>query len=117
MKTTYGELHAFEADLKRADTAYTDEAIGPHTDGTYMTEAPGLQVFHCFLHDGQGGENTLVDGLQIYNSFSQLYPREAELLRQKALPAEYIEGNSERNPKYPEVMNHFWNEDLTFKFD
>lgn len=31
--------------MHRQDTAYSNEAIGPHTDGTYFEHPPGIQVF------------------------------------------------------------------------
>ena len=39
------------------DTAFTSLAIEPHTDGTYVHDAPGLQTLHCLKKDSVGGEN------------------------------------------------------------
>lgn len=44
------------------DTAYGSEAIGPHTDGTYLDQPPGIQVFHCLKPANKGGLTLLVDG-------------------------------------------------------
>lgn len=58
-----GGFYDFTADLTMKDTAYTSEAIGPHTDTTYFTDPAGLQMFHLLSHtDGTGGESLLVDG-------------------------------------------------------
>ena len=48
------------------DSSYSGDALGVHTDGTYWSDPPGLQVFHCFAADTAGGGTTvLVDGLEI----------------------------------------------------
>ncbi|PQE04145.1 trimethyllysine dioxygenase protein [Rutstroemia sp. NJR-2017a BVV2] len=63
--THYGGFYDFTSDLTMKDTAYTSEAIGPHTDTTYFTDPAGLQMFHLLSHeDGVGGESLLVDGFK-----------------------------------------------------
>jgi len=72
--THYGGFYDFTSDLSLKDTAYTSEALEPHTDNTYFTEPAGLQALHLLSHtsgskaadklweDGLGGESVLVDG-------------------------------------------------------
>ncbi|KXL51192.1 hypothetical protein M433DRAFT_146629 [Acidomyces richmondensis BFW] len=72
--THYGGFYDFTSDLSMKDTAYTSEALEPHTDTTYFTEPAGLQALHLLSHtsgsnvggrtweDGLGGESILVDG-------------------------------------------------------
>ncbi|QSZ35174.1 hypothetical protein DSL72_008041 [Monilinia vaccinii-corymbosi] len=61
--THYGGFYDFTSDLTMKDTAYTSEAIGPHTDTTYFTDPAGLQMFHLLSHtEGTGGSSLLVDG-------------------------------------------------------
>lgn len=51
--------------MEKKDTAYTDLALGVHTDNTYFSDPAGLQMFHLLEHkDGFGGENILVDGFR-----------------------------------------------------
>ena len=50
--------------LAKADTAYTNIELLPHTDGTYSHDAPGLQLLHCLAFDGEGGLSTMVDGFR-----------------------------------------------------
>ncbi|CAG0901044.1 unnamed protein product [Darwinula stevensoni] len=111
MRTTFGDIAAFEANLERADTAYTTESIGPHTDNTYWTQPAGLQVFHCKHHDGTGGENILVDGLALANDMSEEHPEAYRILSTVPLPAEFREDEGGRK------KNHFANLDFTFKHD
>ena len=61
METIFGGFWDFQADLAKADTAYTNIELLPHTDGTYSHDAPGLQLLHCLELDAVGGESTLVD--------------------------------------------------------
>ncbi|TKA71703.1 hypothetical protein B0A55_07141 [Friedmanniomyces simplex] len=69
--THYGGFYDFTSDLSSKDTAYTSEALEPHTDNTYFTEPAGLQALHLLSHtDGSGGESSLVDG---FRAAEQLY--------------------------------------------
>ena len=58
-ETIFGGMWDFQADLSKADTAYTNLELRPHTDGTYSQDAPGLQLLHCLAFDGTGGESTM----------------------------------------------------------
>jgi trimethyllysine dioxygenase len=73
--THYGGFYDFIADLSSKDTAYTSEALEPHTDNTYFSDPAGLQALHLLSHTSGnstsndalydpslGGENCLVDG-------------------------------------------------------
>lgn len=61
--TFYGKSWEFSnVNMDFKDTAYTNEEIVPHNDGTYFYDPPGLQVFHCLEHHGSGGETMLIDG-------------------------------------------------------
>ena len=40
-ETIFGGFWDFQADLSKADTAYTNLELLPHTDGTYSHDAPG----------------------------------------------------------------------------
>ena len=64
-ETIFGGFWDFQADLSKADTAYTNLELLPHTDGTYAHDAPGLQLLHCLAFDGEGGQSTMVDGFRI----------------------------------------------------
>ena len=72
------------------DTAFTSLAIGPHTDGTYVNDAPGLQTLHCLDKDSIGGENQLVDGLAIAEKMRNEYPDAFNILCNVNIPGRYI---------------------------
>ncbi|KAA1083448.1 hypothetical protein PGT21_008817 [Puccinia graminis f. sp. tritici] len=63
-ETHYGTLWDFTADLQHGDTAYTDLALGAHTDTTYFSDPIGLQLFHLLSPPSshEGGKSLLVDG-------------------------------------------------------
>jgi trimethyllysine dioxygenase len=51
------------------DTAYTNLALDPHTDCTYLADTPGLQCFNCVAQSDAGapsaGATRLVDGFAL----------------------------------------------------
>lgn len=72
-ETHYGGFYDFTPDLSKADTAYTNLALAPHTDTTYFTDPAGLQAFHLLSHtpapgsedtEVTGGKSLLVDGFR-----------------------------------------------------
>ncbi|WP_197503634.1 TauD/TfdA family dioxygenase, partial [Candidatus Pseudothioglobus singularis] len=52
----------------------------PHTDGTYVHDAPGLQTLVRLKKDSIGGENQLVDGLAIAEKMRIEYPEYFKIL-------------------------------------
>ncbi|TIA88745.1 hypothetical protein E3P99_02425 [Wallemia hederae] len=67
-KTHYGEFWDFTSDLSHGDTAYTDIALGPHTDTTYFTDPIGLQLFHLLQPATvSGGDSLFIDGFHCAN--------------------------------------------------
>ena len=76
------------------DTAFTSLAIEPHTDGTYVYDAPGLQTLHCIKKDSIGGENQLIDGLAIAEKMRNEYPDAFNILCNVNIPGRYIKPNT-----------------------
>ena len=89
-ETIFGGFWDFQADLSKADTAYTNLELLPHTDGTYSHDAPGLQLLHCLAFDGTGGESTMVDGFRIADEIRRDEPGHYEVLSTVAVPGQYI---------------------------
>ena len=72
---------------KVTDTAYTSSALALHTDGNYLRDPPGLQVFHCTQPDaGGGGWSLLADGLAVAEEVARLDPGAFRLLTLWPLP-------------------------------
>ncbi|MFM2071782.1 MAG: hypothetical protein RLZZ623_2045 [Actinomycetota bacterium] len=89
-ETIFGGFWEFTADLSKADTAYTNLELRPHTDGTYSHDAPGLQLLHCLEFDGDGGESTMVDGFRLAAELRTRVPRLHEVLSTVPVPGQYI---------------------------
>jgi len=91
-RTFYGDLGVIEARADApADTAWSNAALGPHTDGTYFDKPPGLQALHCLAHDCTGGESTLVDGFRIAETLKAKAPALYAKLCETTIPARYID--------------------------
>ncbi len=89
-ETIFGGMFEFEADLTKADTAYTNLELRPHTDGTYSHDAPGVQLLHCMLFEGTGGASTMVDAFAIADRMRRETPEQFETLSTVAVPGQYI---------------------------
>jgi trimethyllysine dioxygenase len=89
-ETIFGGMWDFQADLAKADTAYTNIELLPHTDGTYSHDAPGLQLLHCLAFEGEGGESTMVDGFRIASELRTSDPELYEVLSLVEVPGQYI---------------------------
>lgn len=85
--THYGGFWDFTSDLSKNDTAYTNIDISSHTDGTYWSDTPGLQLFHLLFHDGTGGTTSLVDAFKCAQILKEQHPESYELLTRIPVPA------------------------------
>ncbi|CAE6415961.1 unnamed protein product [Rhizoctonia solani] len=86
-KCEYGGFWDFTSDLKHGDTAYTNLALGAHTDTTYLSDPCGLQLFHLLSHEGTGGQTLLVDGFYAAAKLREKYPSHYELLTEVKINA------------------------------
>ncbi|KAF9106170.1 hypothetical protein BGX29_010315 [Mortierella sp. GBA35] len=108
-ETHYGGFWDFTSDLGHGDTAYTDLALGAHTDTTYFTDPVGLQMFHLLHHDGEGGLNLMVDGFHCAKVLKEKHPESYKTLSEIGIPAHsagdaatHIVPSPRRNP----ILNH-----------
>ena len=89
-ETIFGGMWDFTADLAKADTAYTNLELRPHTDGTYSHDAPGVQLLHCLHFEGTGGESTMVDAFAIADRLRREAPEHFATLSRIVVPGQYI---------------------------
>lgn len=67
--------------MAKKDSAYTQLALGAHTDTTYFSDPAGLQTFHLLSHtDGDGGSSLLVDGFKAAETLRRESPEAYETL-------------------------------------
>ncbi|MCU1365483.1 MAG: Trimethyllysine dioxygenase [Ilumatobacteraceae bacterium] len=89
-ETIFGGMWEFTADLTKADTAYTNLELRPHTDGTYSHDAPGVQLLHCLEFVGTGGESTMVDAFAAAERLRSEHPDHYRTLSTVVVPGQYI---------------------------
>lgn len=77
--------------ITHKDTAYTNIALGAHTDNTYWCDAAGLEVFHFLKPAPRGGETLLVDGLSVSLRLKREHPEAYERLTRVPVAATYAE--------------------------
>ena len=104
-ETIFGAFWQFTADLTKADTAYTNLELRPHTDGTYSLDAPGAQMLHCLHFHGTGGDSTIVDGFALARKLLREHPQHYDTLSRVAVPGQYIGDGSHLVAARP-VLRH-----------
>jgi len=62
-ESIFGGLWSFESNEDKADSAYTQQELRPHTDSTYSNDAPGLQLLLCCTIAPSQSSATLVSQL------------------------------------------------------
>jgi trimethyllysine dioxygenase len=102
-ETIFGGMWEFSANMAFKDTAYTSVAIGPHTDGTYSNDAPGLLVFQCLEFDGAGGDSTLVDGFKVAQTIRDSDPAAFDILTEVKVPAHYLGDGVHLRAEHPVI--------------
>ncbi|KAI6033285.1 Trimethyllysine dioxygenase [Pisolithus marmoratus] len=86
-ETHYGKYSEITADFTNGDTAYTNVALGAHTDTTYFTDPCGLQIFHLLSHTGgSGGTSLLVDGFYVASLLKKFHPDYYDILSRVPIP-------------------------------
>lgn len=104
-ETIFGGMWEFTADLTKADTAYTNLELRPHTDGTYSHDAPGVQLLHCMHFEGTGGESTMVDAFEIARRLEATAPDHFATLSTVHVPGQYIGDGSHLMAARP-ILRH-----------
>jgi len=110
LQTAYDDVWEFSNEMLpgSSDSSYTDLALASHTDGTYLTQSPGLQVFHCIKVAEFGGLTVLTDGWKIADKIRGKNPDAYHLLSTLPMPSEYIHKDSDKHI-------HYKNTDVVFK--
>ncbi|KAF8824903.1 hypothetical protein HHX47_DHR7000212 [Lentinula edodes] len=78
-ETHYGGFWEFTSNLAKGDTAYTNIALGAHTDNTYFTDPCGLQLFHLLEHSASESSSSTTYTSTTYpnTKFPNLYASSA----------------------------------------
>ena len=97
----FGDLWSFESNTEMADSAYTQEELRPHTDGTYNHDAPGLQLLLCCEYEAEGGESIMVDGFKIAQILREKHGTSYNILSEIDIPGRYFGDGVELIAKRP----------------
>lgn len=97
----FGDLWSFESNTEMADSAYTQEELRPHTDGTYNHDAPGLQLLLCCEYEAEGGESIMVDGFKIAQTLRENHGTSYNILSEIDIPGRYFGDGVELIAKRP----------------
>jgi trimethyllysine dioxygenase len=103
-KSIFGGFWEFEADMSKADTAYTNIELLSHTDATYSNDAP-VQLLHCLYFEGTGGESTIADSFRVAAELKKQNPKHYETLSTVLVPGQYIGDGSHLMAARP-VLRH-----------
>lgn len=91
-RSVFGAMWTLSSEVvAHDDSAYGNETLQPHTDGSYSHDGPGLQFFVCSERSGQGGESVLVDGFAAAEALRAVEPEAFNILTEVDVPARYIE--------------------------
>jgi len=102
--TIFGTTWDLKSDLSdHADTAFSQDFLAPHTDGTYSHEAPGLQMFCCIERTGTGGESVVVDAFAIAETLRADFPDDFDVLTKVSVPGHYVEPGVELRASRPAI--------------
>ncbi len=116
-ETIFGGLWTLSSEMSdHNDSAYSQTFLEPHTDGTYSSDAPGLQMFCCIEREGNGGESILVDGFAIADLLRLTDPPAFETLTRVAVRSQYVEPGVHLTAKRPVIrLDHAGNiEQISF---
>ena len=100
----FGGFWELEADMSKADTAYTNVELLSHTDSTYSNDPP-VQALHCLYFDGTGGESTIADSFRVAAELRKRSPQHYETLSTVLVPGQYIGDGSHLMAARP-VLRH-----------
>ncbi|KAF2364857.1 TauD/TfdA-like domain [Trinorchestia longiramus] len=105
LRTFFGEYWNSQPDHDKADSAYTTEALGAHTDSTYFSQAARVQVFHVLEAAKIGGDTLLVDGLKVAQIMQEKHPEAYEFFSEQHVPGEYI-GDGHHHHSVHKIFTH-----------
>lgn len=79
-ETNYGRLFDVKSKTNPNNLAYSDRALGLHTDNPYREPVPAIQLLHCLMASGEGGESTFTDGFMAAELWKHQNPNGYQLL-------------------------------------
>jgi len=90
-RTNWGGVADVKVEAVAVDLTQTNRGLEPHADNPYRLPAPGYILLHCLRNDAEGGESTLVDGLQVAETIRREDPAAFEVLTTTATRFRYVD--------------------------
>ena len=87
-ETNYGKVFDVRSVPNPNNLAYSDLALGLHTDNPYRDPVPGLQILHCIQASDEGGDSLFADGFGLARHLTTQQPEAFEILSR--VPAPFI---------------------------
>lgn len=104
--TNYGRVFDVRAISKPNNLAYTELALGLHTDNPYRDPVPGLQILHCLKGSQKGGASLLVDGFRAADVLKTRRPAAFEMLASTPVRFEFSDINTYLSAERPIIQQN-----------
>jgi gamma-butyrobetaine dioxygenase len=99
-ETNYGRVFDVAVNPRPNNLAYTNAALGVHTDNPYRDPVPGLQMLHC-LKAAAGGESVFVDGFAVVEALRHTAPQAFDLITRTRVEFRFADANTELSASRP----------------
>nr|CCA26645.1 unnamed protein product [Albugo laibachii Nc14] len=120
METIYGTMWTTRPETKEQeynDTASTNKALLHHTDGSYMRDPPGLQIFNCIAQASRGGESLYVDAFHVASVLKALDPQAFDFLSNVPIRFHYLDEKWHQEAVRPIVQVDYTGKMEAFRFN
>ena len=104
LETNYGKVFDVRSVPQPENLAYSDLALGLHTDNPYREPVPGFQALHVIAASADGGESLFADGFAIAEHLRAVEPDAFGLLTQTAVPFLYCSKDAELYAERPFIQ-------------
>lgn len=84
-ETHFGRIFDVQSKPDPNNAAYTSLALEPHVDLPNHPHPPDIQLLYCIANEADGGDSTLVDGLQVAERLREAQPEAFETLTTLAI--------------------------------
>jgi len=104
--TNYGRVFDVRAVPDPNNLAYTDLALGLHTDNPYREPVPGLQILHCVTGSQEGGISLFVDGFRAAEVLQSRDPDAFAVLGSTPVRFEFSDANTYLSAERPIIQQN-----------
>ena len=103
-ETNYGRIFDVRASARPNNLAYSDLALGLHTDNPYRDPVPGLQMLHCLRPSEAGGASLFADGFAVAESLRSDDPVAFSTLSQTPMTFSFSDTTAQFSARRPLIQ-------------